>query len=158
MKVIHLTDPKIGGVIQINADLSFAANDSIQFDLIRPPTSSLTNTLGLSARVNQTGALLVYALIGNTWVLIKTAQINTPAHIRIIRSDIFIWSITVSSKLDVALNKTLVIDHQDDFLAELLNSTTIAQERAGQVTVDLYTTSLTCITNLAIEADRNVWN
>jgi len=158
MKVIHFTDSKIGGVIQINADLSFNNSDSIQFDVIRTPTSTLTNTLGLSVKVTQNGSVSVSALVDNVWVLLKQTHVNTPAHINIVRSDVFIWSVVVASQLDQALNKTIVIDHQDDFLAELLSSATLVQERASQVTVDLYTTSLTCLTNLVIEADRNVWN
>lgn len=157
MKIIHFTDPKIGGVLKLDADVTLASGEYAQFDIIRPVTSDLTNTLGLSVQITKAGAVIAYALFNGNWIQVKQVQVISLGHITITRADVFAWSITAVSSADAALNKTIVIDHQEDFLSELLSSATVTTERASQLTVDLYASSLTSLTNLVIEADRNAW-
>ena len=158
MKKTTISDPKLGGVVSISADLPFAtASGFVRFDITRPTTTHLTRTLGLSVSASKTGAITVAALWNGSWVTLHSKTIPTPSRVEILRRDVFIWNIRIRSSTDEALSFKADIDLQEDFLWSPLGIDNLTEERNATVQIDILANGMTDLANLAVRAEKNVW-
>jgi hypothetical protein len=155
MKKVSFSDPKLGGLVSITANLPLATiNGYVRFDVVRPVTATLTNSLGLSLAVAKDGTTTISALHAGIWVEMKKKTVPNPSSLILRKTDAFVWELSVTSGLDQALSLTTHLDMQADFVPL---DTQLSAERSANVTIDLIVNGTTDISNLEIKAEKNVW-